>query len=164
MWLRVPVEGGHGDCVEKEGQGVVLYMKQKAEAFGYWIIESYKLQEEVWIPWRLTAVRVWYDSRATGLVRRSTWLEFPSETDSPIIRKARRAYGLSLRLCRIYYWNNPNKYNEKYLRPNENKLGQTHIETFMRFVLVICLFIFALSTFSQGYPYGSRMVTGNYED
>jgi len=45
MWLRYPVEGGHGDG-EKEGQGVVLYMNKKQSIGLLNKLKAYKLQEE----------------------------------------------------------------------------------------------------------------------
>ncbi len=116
--------------VEKEGKGVVLYLNQEGRGIGLMAkIAAYKLQEEGYDTVDAN-VHLGYDpdERDYGVgaqilsqlgVRKMRLL-----TNNPVKRVGLEAYGLEI-TENVPIEITPNKYNERYLRTKQQRMGHT---------------------------------------
>ena len=114
--------------VEKNGQGVIVYMNQEGRGIGLFNkMKAYKLQEQgkdtvqanIDLGFR-------EDERDYGVgaqILRSLGIEkIRLLTNNPIKRKGLQGYGLNI-VENIKLEIEPNKYNKKYLKDKRDKMG-----------------------------------------
>jgi 3,4-dihydroxy 2-butanone 4-phosphate synthase / GTP cyclohydrolase II len=118
------------EMVDREGRGVVLYMKQEGRGIGLLNkLRAYKLQEEGWDTVEAnTKLGFDMDERDYGvgaqILRDLGISKIKLMTNNPKKRVGLMGYGLEI-VDNIPIEINPNPHNEKYLLTKRDKLGHT---------------------------------------
>lgn len=122
------------ELVEKEGKGVVIYMQQEGRGIGLMNkIAAYKLQEEGYDTVDAN-IHLGFkpDERDYGcgaqMLRHLGVRKMRLLTNNPVKRVGLEAYGLEITEI-VPIETTPNKYNERYLKTKQNRMGHTlHIK------------------------------------
>jgi hypothetical protein len=120
--------------IEKEGKGVVIYMQQEGRGIGLMNkIAAYKLQEEGYDTVDAN-IHLGFkpDERDYGcgaqMLRHLGVRKMRLLTNNPVKRVGLEAYGLEITEI-VPIETTPNKYNERYLKTKQNRMGHTlHIK------------------------------------
>ena len=120
--------------IEKEGKGVVIYMQQEGRGIGLMNkIAAYKLQEEGYDTVDAN-IHLGFkpDERDYGcgaqMLRHLGVRKMRLMTNNPVKRVGLEAYGLEITEI-VPIEITPNKYNERYLKTKQNRMGHTlHIK------------------------------------
>jgi 3,4-dihydroxy 2-butanone 4-phosphate synthase / GTP cyclohydrolase II len=118
------------EMVDREGKGIVLYMKQEGRGIGLLNkLRAYKLQEEGWDTVEAnTKLGFDMDERDYGvgaqILRDLGISKIRLMTNNPKKRVGLMGYGLEI-VDNIAIEINPNPHNEKYLLTKRDKLGHT---------------------------------------
>ena len=120
--------------IEKEGKGVVIYMKKEGRGIGLMNkIAAYKLQEEGYDTVDAN-IHLGFkpDERDYGcgaqMLRHLGVRKMRLLTNNPVKRVGLEAYGLEITEI-VPIETTPNKYNERYLKTKQNRMGHTlHIK------------------------------------
>lgn len=120
--------------IEKEGKGVVIYMQQEGRGIGLMNkIAAYKLQEEGYDTVDAN-IHLGFkpDERDYGcgaqMLRHLGIRKMRLLTNNPVKRVGLEAYGLEITEI-VPIETTPNKYNERYLKTKQNRMGHTlHIK------------------------------------
>lgn len=120
--------------IEKEGKGVVIYMQQEGRGIGLMNkIAAYKLQEEGYDTVDAN-IHLGFkpDERDYGcgaqMLRHLGVGKMRLLTNNPVKRVGLEAYGLEITEI-VPIETTPNKYNERYLKTKQNRMGHTlHIK------------------------------------
>lgn len=120
--------------IEKEGKGVVIYMQQEGRGIGLMNkIAAYKLQEEGYDTVDAN-IHLGFkpDERDYGcgaqMLRHLGVRKMRLLTNNPVKRVGLEAYGLEITKI-VPIETTPNKYNERYLKTKQNRMGHTlHIK------------------------------------
>lgn len=120
--------------IEKEGKGVVIYMQQEGRGIGLMNkIAAYKLQEEGYDTVDAN-IHLGFkpDERDYGcgaqMLRHLGVRKMRLMTNNPVKRVGLEAYGLEITEI-VPIETTPNKYNERYLKTKQNRMGHTlHIK------------------------------------
>lgn len=120
--------------IEKEGKGVVIYMQQEGRGIGLMNkIAAYKLQEEGYDTVDAN-IHLGFkpDERDYGcgaqMLRHLGVRKMRLLTNNPVKRVGLEAYGLEITEI-VLIETTPNKYNERYLKTKQNRMGHTlHIK------------------------------------
>lgn len=122
------------ELVEKEGKGVVIYMQQEGRGIGLMNkMAAYKLQEEGYDTVDAN-IHLGFkpDERDYGcgaqMLRHLGVRKMRLLTNNPVKRVGLEAYGLEITEI-VPIETTPNKYNERYLKTKQNRMGHTlHIK------------------------------------
>lgn len=120
--------------IEKEGKGVVIYMQQEGRGIGLMNkMAAYKLQEEGYDTVDAN-IHLGFkpDERDYGcgaqMLRHLGVRKMRLLTNNPVKRVGLEAYGLEITEI-VPIETTPNKYNERYLKTKQNRMGHTlHIK------------------------------------
>lgn len=120
--------------IEKEGKGIVIYMQQEGRGIGLMNkIAAYKLQEEGYDTVDAN-IHLGFkpDERDYGcgaqMLRHLGVRKMRLLTNNPVKRVGLEAYGLEITEI-VPIETTPNKYNERYLKTKQNRMGHTlHIK------------------------------------
>lgn len=120
--------------IEKEGKGVIIYMQQEGRGIGLMNkIAAYKLQEEGYDTVDAN-IHLGFkpDERDYGcgaqMLRHLGVRKMRLLTNNPVKRVGLEAYGLEITEI-VPIETTPNKYNERYLKTKQNRMGHTlHIK------------------------------------
>ena len=122
------------ELIEKEGKGVVIYMQQEGRGIGLMNkVAAYKLQEEGYDTVDANLhLGFKPDERDYGcgaqMLRHLGVRKMRLLTNNPVKRVGLEAYGLEITEI-VPIETTPNKYNERYLKTKQNRMGHTlHIK------------------------------------
>lgn len=117
-------------AVEKEGKGVVLYLNQEGRGIGLMAkIAAYKLQEQGFDTVDAN-IHLGYDPDerdygvGASILRELGVTKMRLITNNPVKRVGLEAYGLEV-VGNVPVEITPNKYNERYLRTKQERMGHT---------------------------------------